>query len=614
MNSKGMHTSIPIWLLRTRTNEIQYFKHIDMRKQNILLRAAAVFMAGLMLFSCDKTQKVTELQLSEKTASFETGAGDKTISVTCNADWTVTCTADWITVDPKSGSGNGSFKISVPANESFEVRSADITVTAGDKTQTVKVNQLSLSPSLLLDKEALDAEAEGGAFDVTVTSNAAWTVTIPADAAWVTADKASGTGNGTVKFTVAANETFDARDAEVTFTYEGQKKTVKVHQAALTAFLNLNPETVSAPAEGVVAEVEVDANVAWTVAIPEGCDWITADKTSGTGKDKVAFTIAENNALKGRTATVVFNGEQDQKKEVAVSQLQAAPSRQTDSLALVAIFNATGGAENWHAERVWKLNKPIDEWYSIKLNEEGRVIQVNLAKSTVTAPWTLPAEIGDLTELTIFKIIGCQLTGAIPEEIYNLTKLVSLYLTNNTPTWTLSPKIAGMTELKDLYIDQNPNLTGELPKELGQLKKLVNINVAQTGISGEIPAEMSGCSSLNNLMAYKTQLTGIPDNFDEWPALKLIQLYSIPGLTGSLPASVGRCTKVTSVWFYDCNFTGNIPESWGTLPASCGQLRIQDNKLSGVVPAVIRNHSKWGAWNAAKYILPQQEGYGLTTE
>ena len=92
MNSKGMHTSIPIWLLRTRTNEIQYFKHIDMRKQNILLRAAAVFMAGLMLFSCDKTQKVTELQLSEKTASFETGAGDKTISVTCTPAWTVTGT------------------------------------------------------------------------------------------------------------------------------------------------------------------------------------------------------------------------------------------------------------------------------------------------------------------------------------------------------------------------------------------------------------------------------------------------------------------------------------------------------------------------------------------
>ena len=288
-------------------------------------------------------------------------------------------------------------------------------------------------------------------------------------------------------------------------------------------------------------------------------------------------------------------------------------NRQTDSLALVAIFKATGGAQNWHADRVWDLTQPIDKWYNVKLDEAGRVTQVNLANGTVTAPWTLPAAVGDLTEMTNFRIIGCQLTGAIPEEIYNLTKLVSFYLTKNTPTWTLSAKIAGMTDLKDLYIDQNANLTGPLPKELGQLKKLVNINVAQTGISGSIPAEMSGCSSLANLMAYKTQLTGIPDNFDEWPALKMIQLYGIPGLTGPLPASVGRCTKVTSVWFYECNFTGNIPESWANLPASCTQLRIQDNKLQGVVPAAIQAHANFKEkWNPAKYILPQQEGYGLT--
>ena len=81
---------------------------------------------------------------------------------------------------------------------------------------------------------------------------------------------------------------------------------------------------------------------------------------------------------------------------------------------------------------------------------------------------------------------------------------------------------------------------------------------------------------LQNFMAYKTQLTGIPDNFDEWPALKMIQLYGIPGLTGPLPASVGRCTKVTSVWFYECNFTGNIPESCGQPPVHVRPARITE--------------------------------------
>ena len=48
-------------------------------------------------------------------------------------------------------------------------------------------------------------------------------------------------------------------------------------------------------------------------------------------------------------------------------------------------------------------------------------------------------------------------------------------------------------------------------------------------------------------------------------------------------------------------------------PASCTQLRIQDNKLQGVVPAAIQAHANFKEkWNPAKYILPQQEGYGLT--
>jgi hypothetical protein len=43
-------------------------------------------------------------------------------------------------------------------------------------------------------------------------------------------------------------------------------------------------------------------------------------------------------------------------------------------------------------------------------------------------------------------------------------------------------------------------------------------------------------------------------------------------------------------------------------------VRIYDNKLTGVVPAAIQNHPKWSAWKPEQYILPQQEGYGLTLQ
>ena len=566
----------------------------------------------LLVLACTPTV-IPELSLSDLAANFEaTDALEKSISVTSNVDWTVSCPDAWVTVSPASGTGNGSFKITVAANDKFEARSSTVTVKASDKTASVRVSQLSLTPSILVSPASLEADAAGATVSVDVTSNASWTVSVPSGVDWITPDAASGEGSKKVTFTVAANAGFETRSADVTFTAQGKTAVVKISQAAATPALEVNPFAVMFDPESSSVEIKVTSNAPWTISVD--ADWLTVEPASGQGDATVILTVAENNVRTERTAVVtVKETVGNNEKTVNVSQEALPLGHKADSLALVAIFNATGGAKNWHADRVWDLTQPIDKWYNVKLDETGRVTQVNLANGTVTAPWTLPAAVGDLTELTNFRIIGCQLTGAIPEEIYNLTKLVSFYLTKNTPTWTLSPKIAGMTDLKDLYIDQNANLTGPLPKELGQLKKLVNINVAQTGISGSIPAEMSGCSSLANLMAYKTQLTGIPDNFDEWPALKIIQLYSNPGLTGPLPASVGRCTKVTSVWFYECNFTGNIPESWAGLPSSCTQLRIQDNKLKGVVPAAIQNHANFKEkWNPAKYILPQQEGYGLT--
>ena len=576
------------------------------------LKSLAAFVTGLLVLACTPTV-IPELSLSDLAANFEaTGSLEKSISVTSNVDWTVSCPDAWVTVSPAAGTGNGSFKITVAANDKFEARSSTVTVKASDKTASVRVSQLSLTPSILVSPASLEADAAGATVSVDVTSNASWTVSVPSGVDWITPDAASGEGSKKVTFTVAANAGFETRSADVTFTAQGKTAVVKISQAAATPALEVNPFAVMFDPESSSVQIKVTSNAPWTISVD--ADWLTVEPASGQGDATVILTVAENNVRTERTAVVtVKETVGNTEKTVNVSQEALPLGHKADSLALVAIFKATGGAQNWHPDRVWDLTQPIDKWYNVKLDETGRVTQVNLANGTVTAPWTLPAAVGDLTEMTNFRIIGSQLTGAIPEEIYNLTKLVSFYLTKNTPTWTLSPKIAGMTDLKDLYIDQNANLTGTLPKELGQLKKLVNINVAQTGISGSIPAEMSGCSSLANLMAYKTQLTGIPDNFDEWPALKIIQLYSNPGLTGPLPASVGRCTKVTSVWFYECNFTGNIPESWAGLPSSCTQLRIQDNKLQGVVPAAIQAHANFKEkWNPAKYILPQQEGYGLT--
>ena len=76
----------------------------------------------------------------------------------------------------------------------------------------------------------------------------------------------------------------------------------------------------------------------------------------------------------------------------------------------------------------------------------------------------------------------------------------------------------------------------------------------------------------------------------------------------------GKAKKITSLQLKNCNFTGNIPESYANLPSTCNQLFINGNKLQGVIPASVQAHANWTKWKPETNILPQQEGFGLSLE
>ena len=286
-------------------------------------------------------------------------------------------------------------------------------------------------------------------------------------------------------------------------------------------------------------------------------------------------------------------------------------SRQLDSLALVAIYNASDGA-NW-AKNQWELDKPIDTWPAVTVTD-GRVTALKLSTSgVITQEWTLPEEIGDLVELTELRINGNKLTGSLPESLFELSKLEKLYLQNDNLTGALTGSLAKLTELTELYVDRNANMTGGIPPEIGSLKKLTRLNISQSGIGGEIPAELGQCESLLQFMAFKTNLSGtLPDIWD-MPVLQTVMLHTNPGLTGPLPASLGKLKSLESgtapsIQIYACNITGTIPASFAGLPEKTKQVYVNDNKMSGVIPAAVAAHPNFASWRYS----PQQEGYELT--
>ena len=583
-----------------------------------ILKVVAALAILATAFSCTKT-KVVELTVSPMAVSFETAGGSNTVSVTCNDSWTVTSDADWITFSPDKGEGNGSIKITAPENKSLESRQATVTVSAGDVKRSVQVAQLGKTAALNVSPIVKELDHNGGTFDLTVTANIPWSLSIPADAKWITADKTSFEGSGVAKITVAVNESTDPRSAKLVVTGDPVLSSeVEITQAGEPKSLEVGPVKVDAPYAGGSFQLEVTSNQSWTVSIPEDALWIKADVASGEKNGTVTLTVENNIYRKVRTADVVFAvpGADELTVTVPVSQEMAPASMQTDSLALVAIYNAAKGAE-WADAFKWDLAQPVSEWRNVTL-ANGRVSKLQVVKNaSVPEEWTLPEEVTWLTELVDLRINTAKLKGDFPEFLYDMTQLTQLWLTGNNLTGSFSSKLGQLVNLTHLYVDQNANLAGELPKEIGQLTKLQNINISQTKIGGTIPAELSNCKDLANFMAFKTQLaTPIPDIWDNFSKIAVIQLYGNPNMEGDFPDVFAKVniSKNLSLWLYDCNFTGNIPESYGSASTYLNQFRLNGNKMTGVVPAAVQAHAKWSTWNAAKYILPQQDGYGLTLE
>lgn len=133
--------------------------------------------------------------------------------------WTARSNVSWITVTSgSSGSGSGSAIFTVAAN-SGEARSGTLTI--ADRTLTVTQ---ATNCTYTLNRGTVQVPATGGTREVIVATNARCGWTASTTATWISITAgATGTGNGTVEFTVRPN-TGASRSA--TLVVAGQTVTV----------------------------------------------------------------------------------------------------------------------------------------------------------------------------------------------------------------------------------------------------------------------------------------------------------------------------------------------------------------------------------------------------
>jgi hypothetical protein len=243
--------------------------------------------------------------VSPAARSIGAAAGTTSFAVTAppGCPWTAAESASWITIaSGANGTGNGTVTLTIASNSTTSGRSSALTI-AG---QTVTVDQTAVACTYTVSPTSRSLGSSGGTstFSVGAPSGCAWTAT--ETASWITiTGGASGSGNGTVAFTVASNSATSARSATMTIGGRG----AAVNQAAAPCTYTVSPISQSVVRGG--------GRVSFTVSSQSGCNWSASEQASwirivagatGSGTGTVTFDVVAHTGSQSRSASATVAG------------------------------------------------------------------------------------------------------------------------------------------------------------------------------------------------------------------------------------------------------------------------------------------------------------------
>ena len=242
------------------------------------------------------------------TATFPAAAstGSESVTTASGCAWNASSGSPWLKITyGTSGSGPGQVDFTVDANTSSS-RTGSLSI-AG---VTVPVVQAGPSCSYALSPTAASVAASGGTGSIQVTSGSgcSWTAASNATPWLAVTSGATGSGNGTVGYSVAANTASTSRTG--TLTIGGQAFTV-TQAGAATCSYSISPANTTVGSTGGTGDVSVTAGAGcpWTAA-SNASSWLKVTSgASGSGNGKVGYSASANSNKTGRKGTITIGGQ-----------------------------------------------------------------------------------------------------------------------------------------------------------------------------------------------------------------------------------------------------------------------------------------------------------------
>uniref|UniRef100_A0A5B6Z2R5 non-specific serine/threonine protein kinase n=1 Tax=Davidia involucrata TaxID=16924 RepID=A0A5B6Z2R5_DAVIN len=229
----------------------------------------------------------------------------------------------------------------------------------------------------------------------------------------------------------------------------------------------------------------------------------------------------------------------------------------------------------------WADSDPCN-WLGVSCSNDKRVTRIQIGHKGLKG--SLPPNLNNLTALSVFEVMGNELTGSVPS-LARLSSLQRIFLGNNNFSSIPSDFFTGMALLEEVSLDYNPFSAWIVPDSLRSASGLRIFSAVSTNISGKIP-DFFGQDTfpgLQNLhLSFNNLVGGLPASFSG----SSIQSLWLNGQSSKLNGTIDvlqNMTQLTELWLQSNSFSGPLPDFSGLQQLQ--NLSFRDNSLTGPVPA-----------------------------
>lgn len=193
-----------------------------------------IFLFALFLclptVSCSQKDHVDYLDVDVESFDFPHNGGQRQFSIQASSDWAIDITENWCTTNLRKGSTNNTVLVTVEANKTDDVRTAQIHIRCGGSRRTINVSQGAIK--LSATPRNLTAKAAGENLKLKINTDTRWWINIPINfQEWISVTPQDGKSSTEITVAIKPNKGY-VRQGFLYVNTESKSIEIEINQAS----------------------------------------------------------------------------------------------------------------------------------------------------------------------------------------------------------------------------------------------------------------------------------------------------------------------------------------------------------------------------------------------